>query len=174
MKTNVYLKVAIICILININHMVLSQEKFVEYHDFEIAYHNNPDLNVLSKRFDLLYILLLDTTNKLPFFEYDLELKNLYKGYSSGLNLNESTVGFVTQINKIEEIFNSDRLINKVFNCIFDAEDIQTIKRKINYPVYIKNNTAIVEVLTDNGFDIYYFRLHDGVVQINWLGGVME
>ena len=55
--------------------MVFSQEMFINYEDFELAYINNPNLENLSNRFDLLFILLLDDTNKSLFFDYDLSLK---------------------------------------------------------------------------------------------------
>lgn len=174
MRITTYLKVTLIVILTNISHMVFAQEKIVRYQDFELAYSNNSDLKIISNRFDLFFLLLLDPTYKVQFFEYDAELKDLYKGYSYGLRLNESTVGFVAHIKKIDEIFSSSLLINKAFNCISNEETHKSIKQTVNYPVYIKDNTAIVEISSGSSSGIYYFRLHDGVVQINWLGGVME
>ncbi len=174
MRITIYLKITLTIILINISHIVFSQEKIVRYQDFELAYSNNSDLKIISNRFDLLFISLLDTTYKVQFFEYDAELKDLYKGYSHGLKLNKATVGFVARIQKIDEIFNSSLLTNKAFNCISDEETQKTVKQTINYPIYIKDNTAIVEILSGSSSDIYYFRLNDGVVQINWLGGVMD
>ncbi len=155
--------------------MVFAQEKIIRYQDFELAYSNNSDLKIISNRFNLLFILLLDTTYKVQFFEYDAELKDLYKEYSCGLKLNESTVGFVAHIKKIDEIFSSSLLTNKAFNCISDAETQKIAKQRISYPIYIKDNMAIVEILSGSSFsDIYYFRLNDGVVQINWLSGEID
>jgi hypothetical protein len=151
----------------------MSQNKFVRYDDFELAYRNNHDLDILSEDFDLLFVLLLDSSHKQQFFKYDLEIEELFRGYSYGLRLNESTVGFVTQITDIKKVFDSKFSMNKVFNCISDAT-LQETKLEINYPIYIKQNTAIVKVLTNNVSDIYYFKLHKGVVQINWLGGTIE
>lgn len=155
--------------------MVFSQEKFINYEDFELAYSNNPNLENLSNRFDLLFILLLDDTNKSLFFDYDLSLNESYDNYIKGLNLNKSTVGFVTQKKEIIEIFNSEILWRKVLNCISSVESTQIVKKTINYPIYVKDNTAIIEIFTGSSIlNTYYFRLNDGVVQINWLGRIIE
>ncbi len=152
----------------------MSQDKFISYKDFELAYRKNPDLEILSKDFDLLFVLLLDSSNKQQFFKYDSELEELFNEYSYGLRLNESTVGFVTQTTDVKKIFTSNLLISKVFNCVFDTTTLQETKRIVSYPIYLKNNTAIVEISTGNASDVYYLRLRKGVVQINWLGGTIE
>ena len=174
MKTVLYSKIIFIFILTSIWTIVVSQDKFIYYQDFKSDYNNNPNLEVLNYGYDLLYVLLLDTTNILHFYEYDSELEDLYNGYSFGLKFDESTVGFVAQISTIDELFKSNILMNKVFYCIMDIETQQVFRPKINYPIYIKENTAIVEIQMGETFDVYCIKLSERVIQINWLGGVME
>ncbi|MBU2554265.1 MAG: hypothetical protein KKF98_07365 [Bacteroidetes bacterium] len=168
------LKFFLLFILTNSLHVTFSQEKFIRFQDFRVAYITNPNLNDLSKDYNLLFISLLDTACRKEIFEYDLELKDLYLEYSYGMQMNASTVGFVAHVQKLDDVFNSNRLISKVYHCILDTVTQQAINRKIGFPIYIKDNIAIVEVISDKSSDIYYFRLKDGVVQINWLGGVIE
>lgn len=168
-----YKNILVLILIINC-HMVMSQTKFVQYQDFEIAFNEKPDLKSLSNDFDLLFVLLLDSSNRQEFFKYNQELVELYRGYSCGLQLNMSTVGFVTQITDIKDIFRSDSLMSKVFSCVFDLQTQKITKQIINFPIYLKHNTAIVEISTGNSSDVYYFRLHEGVVQINWLGGTID
>ena len=170
-----FLKLALFLILTVNCNIIMSQDRFIRYQDFELAYRNNPDLETLSKEFDLLFILLLDSSDKQQFFIFDSGLEELFNEYSNGLRLNESTLGFVTQITDIKKIFNSNLLINKIFNCVFDTITLrEETKKEISYPVYLKNNTAIIEISTGNTSDIFYLRLCKGVVQINWLGGTIE
>ena len=174
MRMNTYIKVTLVAILTIISHMVFAQERIVSYQDFELAYSENSDLKIISKKFNLLFILLLDTAYKVPFFEYDEELKDFYIDYSYGLKWNDSTVGFVVHIKEIDELFSSKLFINKVLDCVTDSEDRKLITQRINYPIYKKDNTAIIEILSGGSSDIYYLKLHNGIVQINWLGGVIE
>ncbi len=174
MRIFIYYSIILVFFFTNNCHMVISQNKFIYYQDFELAYDKKKDLKLLGNDFDLLFILLLDSTNKEQFFKYDPELKDLYTDYSFGLKLNKSTVGFVTQVTEIKEIFTSEVLKNKVFSCINDTITQQIAKPMINYPIYLKQNTAIVEMLTGGASDVYYFKLEKGIVQINWLGGTME
>ncbi|MDD3167452.1 MAG: hypothetical protein PHN20_08510 [Bacteroidales bacterium] len=174
MRMNAYIKVTLVAILTIISHMVFAQERIVSYQDFELAYSENSDLKIISKKFNLLFILLLDTAYKVPFFEYDEELKDFYIDYSYGLKPNDSTVGFAVHIKEIDELFSSNLFINKVLDCVTYSEDRKSIKQRINYPIYKKDNTAIIEILSGGSSDIYYLKIHNGIVQINWLGGVIE
>ncbi len=87
------------------------------------------------------------------------------------MRLNKSTVGFFTRHTDIRKIFESP---DKIFNCLIDEASPNEVKQVFAFPIYVKNNAAIVTILKSNGSDTYFFRLHEGVVQINWLGGVME
>lgn len=151
--------------------VVVSQNNFVKYQDFELSYENDPDLHRLSKDFDLLFILLLDSSYSQGFFKYDPELEDSFNEYSHGMVLNRLTVGFATKHTDIKKIFDSK---SKIMNCLFDDRFIEG-KHLINYPVYIKNDTAIAEITTNNSISgIYFFRLQSGIVQINWLGEIIE
>jgi hypothetical protein len=174
MRTNKTLKIILLFILTINCKIVMSQVKFVRYQDFEMTYSNNPDLNKLSKNYNLLFILFLDSSYEQQILEYDPGLENLYRGSAYGINFNESTVGFVTHVSNITEIFNSNLYVDKIFNCIYDEIPVKHYKKVISYPVYIKNNIAVLNVLTNSGNDTYYFKLYNGILQINWLGGTTE
>ncbi|MGF1636872.1 MAG: hypothetical protein ACFCUU_07345 [Cyclobacteriaceae bacterium] len=76
----------IIILLLTSNcQMVVSQDKFISYHDFELAYRNNSELNSLSRDYDLLHILLLDSSYKKEVFKYNPGLEEEYYDYSAGL-----------------------------------------------------------------------------------------
>lgn len=152
----------------------MQEHKFVTYQEFESAYRNSYNLEILSNDFNFLYILLLDTCNKQELFKYDSELKELFKEYSYGLNQNKLSVGFVTQILDIKDMFDSDILVNKLFSCISDTLTQQVNKQAINFPIYVKGNTAIIDISTNGASDIFYLKLHNGTLQVNWLGGTME
>jgi hypothetical protein len=151
----------------------MSQEKFVNYQEFELAYKETQNLNILSQKFDLLTLLLLDSSHKQKIFKFNSELEELYRHYSNGLSINESTVGFVTQTCDIENLLSSEVLINKFLSCICDIVTLQELTPKISYPIYVKNNTAVVEIIVNENSDIYFLRLNKGVLQINWLGGTI-
>ncbi|MGF1636873.1 MAG: hypothetical protein ACFCUU_07350 [Cyclobacteriaceae bacterium] len=82
-------------------------------------------------------------------------------------------MGFFTQHTDIKKIFESE---DRIKNCLFDDFSLKVGDYKIRYPVYVKNNTAIAEIITNSTTDFYFFILHKdkGVVQINWLGGIIE
>jgi hypothetical protein len=148
-----------------------SPVKFIDYQEFESAYQKNSSLDELSKDFDLLPVLLLDSAYKQRFFTFNPDLEDEFTGYSNGLRLNESTVSFFTRHTDIKKVFDSP---DKIFNCLRNEEDPIGMKQILAFPIYVKNNTAIVTILKNNGSDTYYFKLNEGVVQINWLGGILE
>jgi|SRR5690554_1447600 len=166
------LKVRIVLIIIFLLHgslMLMAQNKFVSVADFDYSLAGS-NLSSLESEFDLLKILLLDSSKQNLFFDYDPELKELFFEYSKSLQLSKKTLGFVTDLTKIKSIFDEpERIFNSVFN-----ENIAFENYKIDQPIYINENKAIIEILSPTTSDLYYLRIYEGVVQINWLGGVIE
>jgi len=138
-----------------------------------MAYKANSNLKDLEKRYDLLYILLLDSSHRNKIIKYDSELEQYFNEYSSAMNVNDATVGFITHFTEIMQVFDAEF---RIFNCLIDLSTVSNRKYTINYPIYINknNNTAIAEISSPSSCDVFYFRLHEGIVQINWLGGVIE
>ncbi len=154
--------------------VILSQprSRFIDYKSFELELKAGKELHLLSKSYDFLYLSLLDSSNNQYFFEFDSELEDLYKGYSPGLKLSCTTVGFVSKILCVKDLFNSKVLLGQLFSCISDVQ-VQALQQ-IVYPIYIKENIAIVNIKNGDSCDLYQVRLHHGVIQVNWLGGVIE
>ena len=150
---------------------VVAQNKYTYIADFNESFENNPQLGYLEKEFDLLKILLLDSTKQELIFEHDPGLETSYKEYSKSLALSKNTVGFITDYNKIELVVNSQE---RIFDCVFTEKEMLGINCSIKEPIYIYENKAIIEIQSRMTSDLYYIRLHDGVVQINWVGGVIE
>lgn len=148
-----------------------SQVRFVNNQDFELDFKQDPDLHKLEKEYDLLFVLLLDSSKQDQFYEHDPELEERFLGYSHGQNLNTSTVGFLTSDTGITQIFDAPE---RIMNCLFEDRSRGNMQHRISYPVYFNRNTAIVELVTTSSSDLYYIRLNKGVVQINWLGGIIE
>ena len=99
------------------------------------------------------------------------EFEELYREYSRSMTLNRKTVGFVTSFSKIKSIFNESE---RIFNCLFGFDDEAINNYKIDRPIYIEENNAIFEIISPTSSNLYYLRFYEGVVQINWLGGVIE
>lgn len=149
--------------------MLMSQNKFLNINDFSLAYQENPDLKYLEQRFDLLKILMLDSTKANIFVSYDPELEQLSKQYTEGMTLNKATVGFVSHVNDIREVFDEPE---RILNCLFGSDSES--RYKIDHPIYIKGNDALMEISSPTTSDLYYLRYYQGVTQINWLGGTIQ
>jgi len=93
---------------------------------------------------------------------------------ATGLSLSKQTIGFVTEKREIKEIFKDENTLNRILASTksYDSPDIPMTK--FDYPVYIKGNTAIFETSGPTWADTYYARLEKGILQINWLGGIIE
>ncbi len=164
MKPIIYFRISIFILLLSISYTVSAKKKIVRYKDFEIAYKKNSNLKTLSKRFNLSYILLLDTTYKEEFFRYDTELKKDYASSSAGLKKQKGRVVFSTKLKNISRVFNSKRLKKRIIS--FTCGTGRYKKSKIKYPIYIKGNTAIVKIVGDDFWDVYYFYLENGKMKV--------
>ncbi len=165
---------SIIAILLMSCSTGISQKKFISYQDFELAYNKNPDLMKLNLYFNLLNIMVLDSTKKQLIIKSQLVSEDYYNDFIYGIKTHKYTMGFKTGVKNIKEIFTSTVLMNKVFNCISDTLTQKQLNKQINYPIYIKDNVAIVTIEAKNFTDIYYFKLNKyGILQIKWIYGII-
>jgi hypothetical protein len=148
--------------------------KFVQYSDFEHAFKFDSNSRKLRADFDLISILLLDSTRKETIFKLDSELCMNFRDYSDAARFNKATVGFVTESLTLKEVLLSKASRDRIINCVYGEESDGRQRFKIANPVYIKGNTAVILISGPTTQDDYYITLFDGVVQINLLGGVIE
>lgn len=147
---------------------------FVIYEDVINELKLAENISAKENKYDYVCILLLDSTN------IDLIIKTGYpyieefRNYTAEIPLSNRTTGFVTEKREIKEIFRDEKSLKKMLACIkpYNSPDIPMTK--FDHPIYIKGNAAIFETSGPSWSDIYYARLENGVLQINWLGGVME
>jgi len=149
--------------------------KFVYYDDLEFDLSkSNINLEEISKKYDFLKILLLDSSKKQLLFEFDAELKIDYADFSKGLELSNSTVSYKTGVNDIREIFKSKISIDSFINNLYDDLIIASGNLHISYPIYVKDNLAVIEIMFKDGYDIFFLKLDEKLLYINWLGGISE
>lgn len=152
----------------------VSPVKFIEYREFESAYQSGVDLSQLSRDFDFLRLLLLDSSRSQELFEFDPYLKELFEMYLPEKQPNDKTIGFVTNAGSVKEVFENERTLRKIVDCAYDETTVDILKWNFHYPIYLNENTAVFEIYAPFTSDLYIMRLLEGTDQINWLGGVME
>ncbi|QZE14989.1 hypothetical protein K4L44_03945 [Halosquirtibacter laminarini] len=157
-----------------IHTRVIGQTKFIRYEDFEQEYHKNSNLKELDKRYDLLDILLLDHSLKAPIYKYAPHLKDYDEFFSSLKSANDAPVGFFCAIDTIEKLFDSKVYIDKILSCVYPDDPQYRPNYKLQYPIYIKGNTAVIEFYTEDSLDKYYLNLNKGVLQIRWVYSIND
>lgn len=173
MNVTTLVGITIVFILTINTQFAMSQNFFVHYQDFESSYNSRKDWEYLDKKYDLLFILLLDSSHKQEICHFDPEIEELFRDYSVGFTVSGLSQKFNVKISGIEELFLNKNTLYNILNCITD-NFIHKIDVKILFPVYVKDNTAIAEVSTHNTLDVYSFKLNEGAVQVNWLGGTIH
>ena len=164
-------KIGLVLIFVVYSSLVVkSQSKYVSIADFDKSLKNS-DLSSIEKEFDLLKILLLDHSKQESFFDRDPELKGFFYEYKESIELNRRTVGFITEKKEIMSVFNNP---DRIFDSVFSESDTSGMNYRIDQPIYIHQNRAIIEILSPTASDLYYVSIYEGVVQINWLGGTIE
>ena len=148
----------------------MSQSKVVRVTEFSALMSKN-DLQSLAGQFDLLKILLLDISKEDMFLSFDPELSDDYQEYSNSMELNDRTVGFATEKENIELLIADPE---RIYCSIFSENELSKLVLEIDEPIYIYQNQAIIEISSRTTSDLYYLRLNEGIVQINWLGGTVE
>ncbi len=153
---------------------ILNNERFVIYENVISELKSSANISELKDKYDYMYILLLDSTNidliKKTRYAYIDEFRN----YSAGLPLSNRTIGFVTDKTEIKEIFNDENSLKRILSSSKTINSPDIPMTKFDFPVYIKGNTAVFETSGPTWSDTYYASLEKGILQINWLGGIIE
>ncbi|TDE18548.1 hypothetical protein [Dyadobacter psychrotolerans] len=147
--------------------------EFIDYQDFEKVFRVNRNSELITKKFDLVSILLLDSTNAEILFKLDPKLEEDFHYAMLVSRLSMSTVGFVTDLETLRDVLLSKEERDMIITCVH-GEGADNMKYNIGSPVYIKNNTAIIQILGPSSVDDYYVTINSGVVQLNFLGGIIE
>ncbi|WP_163710724.1 hypothetical protein [Mangrovibacterium lignilyticum] len=150
------------------------KEKVINYEDVIEELKSTKNIKSLENKYDYTALLLLDSTQIKLIEKTGYQYINDFRNFSLGLALSKQTLGFVTDKINIKEIFLDKNTIQRILDCTksYDSPDLKMTE--INYPVYIKENTAIFETSGPTWSDTYFARLENGILQINWLGGIIE
>lgn len=155
---------------------VLAEESFINYEEVIEDLQSTENIQSLKNKYNYLFVFILDST-KVELIEktgcaYINELRN----YPSGFSLSKQTIGFVTDEKNIKEVFEDKNSLRRILDCshTFNSPDIPVTK--FDYPIYIKGNVAVFRTYgpTWTWSDTYIARLEDGILQINWLEGIIE
>ena len=152
----------------------LDKSSFIIYDEVINELKSAKNISGLENKYDYTSILLLDSTNidliKKTGYSYIDEFRIL----AAGLPLSKRTIGFVTKKREIKEIFKDENLLKRILACTKTYNNPDIPVTKFDYPIYIKGNTLIFETSGPTWSDTYYARLEKGILQINWLGGIIE
>lgn len=152
----------------------LNKSRFVIYEEVIDELKSAKNISKLEDKYDYLFILLLDSTNIDLIKKTGYPYIDVFRNHATGLSLSKQTIGFVTEKREIKEIFKDENSLNRILASTksYDSHDIPMTK--FDYRVYIKGNSAIFETSGPTRADTYYARLEKGILQINWLGGIIE
>lgn len=149
--------------------------KFIDVEKIKNEILQNQNYPYKNQSFDMLFILLLDSSEKNTFFQNDPRLKEEFYEYLPSLKLNSYTVGFVTQEQSIKSVLMDNVSIGRILNCVYTPQFADSNTIEFSSPIFIsKENCAIFQTHSSFTTDTYFIRLNHGVVQINWLGGTIE
>lgn len=154
------------------------QLKLIDYREYLAAYRKNPDLRKLRRDYNMLNILLLDSTNASSFFKISPSLKDDYISASKTILSQKFTLGFLTKAQTLRELIVSNVFGDRMFNCINPFYPSVDGDYKIISPVYIKDNTAVVTVTNEaeSIFDVYYVTLdlENAIVHLTLVYAAMD
>lgn len=169
-----YLFVILVISQLPIYGQTLEKAKFITYEDVIEKLKSTKNIESLENQYDYTALLLLDSTEikliEKTGYQYISDFKNL----APGLALSKQTFGFVTDKKNIREIFQDKNSLERILSCSKSDNSPDLKLTKFTYPIYIKGNKAIFETSGPTWSDTYFARLEDGILQINWLGGIIE
>jgi hypothetical protein len=172
-----YLSIALFAMIVfqtPLSGQTLEKGIFVFYEEVLNELQSTENIAGLENKYDFTFILLLDSTKIELIERTGYPFIDEFRNYVPGLSLTEQTVGFVTDKTEIREIFQDKNSLKRILDCTKKCNNPNITMTSINYPIYIKGNRAIFETFGPTWSDTYYAILQNGVLQINWLGGIME
>lgn len=165
---------AMIVFQIALNGQVLENRIFIHYEEVLDELQSTENISELENKYNFTFLLILDSTKIDLIEETGYPYIDDFRNYVPGLSQTKQTVGFVTDKTEIRDIFQDKNSLKRILDCTNGFNSPNLAMTKFNYPVYIKGNTVIFETFGPTWSDTYSAILHNGVLQINWLGGIME
>jgi len=154
--------------------LINNKECFIAYEEVINELELSKNISGLINKYDYAFILLLDSTKIELIEKTGYSYIDEFREYAAGLPLSKRTTGFVTEKRVITEIFKDKKSLKRILSCTNTLNSPDILKTKFDSPIYIKGNTAIFETFGPTWSDTYYARLEKGILQINWLGGIIE
>ena len=150
------------------------KEKVINYENAIEELKSTKNIKSLENKYDYTALLLLDSTEIKLIEKTGYQNIDDFRNFAPGLALSKQTFGIVTDKKNIKEIFLDDNSLARILDCSENYNSPDLKLTKFNYPVYIKGNNAIFETSGPTWSDTYFARLENGILQINWLGGIIE
>lgn len=169
-----YLLFLLFCAQLSIYGQPYLKEKVITYETVIKKLKETYKIKNLENKFNYTFILLLDSTNIDLIKKIDYQYIDDFRSYAQGLPLSNQTVGFVTDKKDIKNIFEDNISLKRILIVLKDNNIPDVSINDFNYPIYIKGNKAIFEISGPTWSDTYFATLNNGVLQINWLGGIIE
>jgi hypothetical protein len=146
---------------------------FIDYDSVILALKYKVYRNI-NYKYNLVYILLLDTAEIELIKSQNPELIKEYREYPSVSQLSDFKVGFYSAKANIRDIFNNSFDQKRIIESL-STEDSQGINiGSIERTVHVKEDKAIFEISGGTWSDTYMARLHNNFFQINFIGGYIE
>ncbi len=172
------MKINLTIILLTISIILFGQpykvEKFIDYENVISELKKNPNYDNLKYKYDYTFILLLDSSEIKLIEKIRPETVKYFRDYAHGISFNNKTVGFKTEKQSIKEVLANKLNQKRMFECLHTENSPDINYLNFDFPIYIKGNKAIFEISGPTWHDTYFARLENYVLQINWLGGVIE
>ncbi len=169
-----YLFIVLIIFQLSVYGQTSEKEKIITYKDVIEKLRSTKNIESLENHYNYTALLLLDSAEIKLIEKTGYQYINDFRNFAPGLALSKQTLGFVTDKINIKEIFLDKNSIQRILDCTKSYDNPALKMTKFNYPVYIKENTAIFETSGPTWSDTYFARLENGILQINWLGGIIE
>lgn len=169
-----YLFIILVIFHLSIYGQTSRKEKIITYEDVIEELKSTKNIKSLENQYDYTAILLLDSTEIKLIEKTGYQYIDDFRNFAPGIALSKQTFGFVTDKKNIKEIFLDKNSLKRILDCSKSYNSPDLKMTQFNYPVYIKGNKAIFETSGPTWSDTYSARLENGILQINWIGGIIE
>lgn len=166
--------VAFIAFSVTVHGQRLEKEKFILYEDVIKELLSASNVKDFENKYDYTKLLLLDSTNIELFEQTGCKDIYEYRHYATWLVSSKQSCFFVTENKPIQEILEEPRALKNILDCLKIENNSDQPQTVFEYPIYIKENIAIFEILGPTWSDIYLARVANDRLEINWLGGIIE